>query len=445
MGLRFNIRMGAMLAVVCAAFCAAGDGQTLAHRNWAGSGLVVEPWWRGAELYAIDPISFQDSNGDGFGDLNGITQRLDYLAGLGVDGIVLSPMPLQPSGAAFDKEYGTEEDFGRLVEEATRRKMRVLVDLPVSANRTAAETLGAARFWLTRGVAGLHLVGDRDGGSLNAGQRAERVRELRRLCAGFAGQRVLMGEDTAGVELIEQRGLETASFSAGAMRAGVMGVERAVGAASTPVVRTDGEDRARSVKRLGDGVQDVAIAKALAALLLGTRGAPMLYFGQELGMDGASPAPMQWGGEQGFTSGVPWIEMGPNAQTANVATEDRDKESLLNWYRRLGVLRRENAALREGTEEMLRTEDGDVVAWVRHARLGEGETPDVVVVVNCSGRTVSAALAGTRVLRTLAATFAADAAVSTRGIALPPFGVYVGEVQRKAGLETAPEPVRRRR
>ena len=72
--------------------------------------MAMEPWWPGAVLYEIDPLSFQDSNGDGFGDLQGIAQRLDYLRSLGVDAMVLSPFQLQSdftrygSGPPFDRK-----------------------------------------------------------------------------------------------------------------------------------------------------------------------------------------------------------------------------------------------------------------------------------------------------------------------------------------------------
>lgn len=93
--------------------------------------------WPYGVNYEIFVRSFADSNGDGIGDFNGLTSRLDYLKDLGVGGIWL--MPIMPSPTyhkydvtdykAVDLEYGTEEDFKKLVEEAHKRGIKILVDL----------------------------------------------------------------------------------------------------------------------------------------------------------------------------------------------------------------------------------------------------------------------------------------------------------------------------
>jgi alpha-glucosidase len=95
-------------------------------------------WWKNAVLYEIYPRSFQDSNGDGIGDLNGITQRLDYLKQLGVDGIWLSPIYPSPQVdfgydisdyENIDPQYGTLADFDHLIAEANKRHIRVIMDM----------------------------------------------------------------------------------------------------------------------------------------------------------------------------------------------------------------------------------------------------------------------------------------------------------------------------
>ena len=95
-------------------------------------------WWRDAVVYQIYPRSFQDSDGDGIGDLAGITQRLDHLTSLGVDALWLSPIypsPLADFGydvadyENVDPQLGTLEDFDRLVTAAHERGLKVLLDL----------------------------------------------------------------------------------------------------------------------------------------------------------------------------------------------------------------------------------------------------------------------------------------------------------------------------
>ncbi|GAA1039270.1 hypothetical protein GCM10009557_57480 [Virgisporangium ochraceum] len=108
--------------------------------------MTAEPWWKSAVVYQIYPRSFADSNGDGIGDLPGIIGRLDYLADLGVDVLWLSPVypsPQDDNGydisdyQNIDPVFGTLDDFDRLVAEAHRRGLKIVMDLVV--NHTSDE------------------------------------------------------------------------------------------------------------------------------------------------------------------------------------------------------------------------------------------------------------------------------------------------------------------
>ena len=98
----------------------------------------VGRWWEGATLYQVYVRSFQDSDGDGYGDLAGLRRRLDHLSWLGVDGIWLSPtMPSLDEDWGYDvsdyrgvhPELGTMDDLDGLVADAAARGMKVLLDL----------------------------------------------------------------------------------------------------------------------------------------------------------------------------------------------------------------------------------------------------------------------------------------------------------------------------
>ncbi|MBY3052807.1 MULTISPECIES: alpha-glucosidase [Rhizobium] len=98
-------------------------------------------WWRGAVIYQIYPRSYQDSNGDGIGDLKGITARLPHVASLGVDAIWISPFftsPMRDFGydvsdyENVDSIFGTLVDFDTMIAEAHRLGIRVMIDLVIS-------------------------------------------------------------------------------------------------------------------------------------------------------------------------------------------------------------------------------------------------------------------------------------------------------------------------
>lgn len=107
---------------------------------------MEKTWWKESVVYQVYPRSFKDSNGDGIGDLNGITEKLDYLKELGIDVIWLSPVYESPNDDnGYDisdykgimKDFGTMEDYERMLKAAHDRGIKIVMDLVV--NHTSAD------------------------------------------------------------------------------------------------------------------------------------------------------------------------------------------------------------------------------------------------------------------------------------------------------------------
>jgi alpha-glucosidase len=137
--------------VIC---CFAGSSAVLpaqaaySHpRRTDSSATSQRNWWKNAVIYQVYPRSFQDTNGDGIGDLNGITEHLDHLQKLGVDAIWLTPIHPSPNAdfgydvadyRDISPEYGSLDDFNRLMAEAKKRNIRIILDMVM--NHTSDES-----------------------------------------------------------------------------------------------------------------------------------------------------------------------------------------------------------------------------------------------------------------------------------------------------------------
>ena len=104
------------------------------------SGNLSRENYNGRVFYEIFVRAFNDTNGDGIGDINGVTEKLDYLKELGIGGIWLMPINPSPSYHGYDvvdykdinKDYGTIEDFKKLLEEAHKRDIKVFIDMVIN-------------------------------------------------------------------------------------------------------------------------------------------------------------------------------------------------------------------------------------------------------------------------------------------------------------------------
>ena len=106
--------------------------------NWGES---MHEWWRERVVYQIYPRSFQDTNGDGVGDIPGIIKRLDNLKDLGIGIIWLSPVYCSPNKdngydisdyLNINPEYGTMSDMNNLIKEAEKRDIKIIMDLVIN-------------------------------------------------------------------------------------------------------------------------------------------------------------------------------------------------------------------------------------------------------------------------------------------------------------------------
>jgi len=116
-------------------------GTTGKRYLYRGVEYMAKTWWKEAVCYQVYPRSFQDSNGDGVGDIKGVTQRLDYLKDLGIDVIWLSPVYQSPNDdngydisdyQAIMSEFGTMDDFDELLREVHARGMKLIMDLVIN-------------------------------------------------------------------------------------------------------------------------------------------------------------------------------------------------------------------------------------------------------------------------------------------------------------------------
>jgi alpha-glucosidase len=572
--------LGLGMAVASHAAVAAEQNTHKADSN-AAAAQNGDVWWKHAVIYEIYPRSFQDSNGDGIGDLNGITSRLDYLKALGVDAIWLTPIYPSPqvdfgydisNYVGIDPTYGTMADFDRLVAEAKKRDMRVIMDMVMnhtsdkhpwfiesessktnpkrdwyvwangkgpgqppnnwqsafghSAWQYSPKTdqwyyhkfyiqqpdlnwrnpkveqamWGNVRFWLKKGVAGYRLdavptlfedpslkdekilpgtnkYGDPNiDGSLteNLPEVHRVMRDLRDVTNSFPGNRVLIGEtylpnvqelekwyganhDELQLPMDMQVGFIN-KLDVNEFRQRINEAEHDLDD-NQPLLVFDNHDNPRMDMRYGDGKHNVDIERMLATILFATRSTALMYYGDEIGMKTTPPTriedvkdpvgrtgwpnekgrdgertPMQWDGspEAGFTtSDKPWLPVPDTYKTVNVAEEVRDDDSLLNWYKQLIRLRRDNPALHSGKLTLLNATDTKVLSWLRQT---PGK-PAVVVACNFTAEPQKFSFdltqqgISSKQAKTLMKTPGASEPASLDEVNLPPFGVYIGQVQ----------------
>ncbi|HEY9677322.1 MAG TPA: alpha-glucosidase [Drouetiella sp.] len=555
--------------------------KTFAVEPASATKSAADPWWKHAVIYEIYPRSFADSDNDGTGDIKGITSKLDYLKGLGVDALWLTPCYPSPQiDFGYDisdyytiaPEYGTMADFDELVAEAKKRNIRIIMDLVMnhtsnkhpwfvesasskdnpkrdwyiwrdgggdnvppnnwqsifghSAWQLDPKTnqyyyhffyseqpdlnwrnpevrkamYDVAKFWLDKGVAGFRLdaigtlfeeadlpdnpllegknkFGDPKMDNVHNDKLSEVhdvLRELRKVMDQYPDDRVIVGETSArdinelsqnfGKNLDEIQ-LPMNFFFADINKLSPPDFRSRIGewdknsAGGWPVYLFSNHDQVRHYIRYGDKSHNDDIAKVTAALLMTLRGTPLMYYGEEIGMENNDPkskddvqdpigkigwpeeigrdgerTPMQWtsGTNAGFNAGSKtWLPVPDSYKKYNVTTETADKNSILNFYKDLIQLRKSEDALMHGDYQAVDDQNKDVLSYLRR-----GEKKSILVALNMTpeSKTVTYDLKPFGVNSTSAHTLLASpkslpSSASLNKLTLPPYGVFIGQVQ----------------
>jgi alpha-glucosidase len=225
-----------------------------------------------------------------------------------------------------------------------------------------------------------------------------------------------------------------------------------------PVFVISNHDIQRSYNRYGDGKNNDAIAKLMGAFYLTLRGTPIMYYGEEIGMENNDPTrredvkdpigrtgwpkekgrdgertPMQWNAapNAGFSDAAPWLRVPPSYKTHNVASESQDPNSVLNLYRKVLALRHTNQALLEGSYVALNENDPNVMSYLRSYKgkavlvaLNMSATPrEVHFDLSRQGFGSAAAPSSLKVLIA-----SPSASVRENEVSLEPFGLLIAEV-----------------
>ena len=417
--------------------------------------------------YEVFIRSFQDSNADGIGDIQGLVQRLDYLQNLGISGLWLMPIHPSPSYHGYDvtdfhdinPDYGTLDDFKMLLDQAHTRGISVIIDLVVNHTSdqhpwfTASQvgdavyrdyyswsetdlgwkgTSGApawhksssgyylglfwsgmpdlnyrsvavveemkqvAQFWLELGVDGFriyaiqHIIETEDN-IRNTAETLAWLKDFEAFIKMVNPEAFLVGEtwtDTQAIvryhrdanldmsfnyplwgvllEAVQKRSTTDLAFI-------LEQDEKSYPSGAVRAIFTSNHDQIRPASTLNIR-RDVPRMKLAAGLLLTLPGVPFMYYGEELGMpngqgnkDEEKRTPMLWDDSThaGFSTVEPWYALSTDDLSLSVQEQQKDPQSLLNWYKTLIALRHANPALSQGLMQVLPTDENALLAFKR--------------------------------------------------------------------------------
>lgn len=424
---------------------AALTAQVLARPGWKGSGLNADPWWKHAIFYNVAAPETVD--------FKALTIRLDALKSLDVDALIL-PAPALPApgsnGAMTDLE-----DFDELLRAASRHAIRVV--LTIQAPSSDADLSGLARFWLNRGVAGLHIASP---AGASAQETQALVQSVRKQAAAALGQRIILSDVDLAPPAAAAPSREPARHPVRSSNLPAAELQIDTGAASLPTLDAaslrplliEAAAKRDLLLDLRPAAPGSPVSFPLAAIALAGSGAALIDSRANLVLEVneekpaaveepakpvAQPLPSQ--PPPGvYLPYVPYVRPEKPKPAATPAPTPKPQDPLTNWYRQLAALHHDDTTLRTGTDLVSDFDSQNALVWVVRPPSPSLITPPVVVVCNLSASPLELSLTqamkslnlrGT-FLRTLLRTESAMGGQDLDAVKVPAFGVYIGELRR---------------
>lgn len=431
------------------------SAQMLARPGLAGSGLRADPWWKHAVFYQI-------AGPTGPSGFKAISARLDSLRSIGVDALLL-PAPALPAPGT-NGSVPNLDDLDNLLRQASGRGIRILLTIQAPSAKT--DLSGVARFWLTRGVAGLHIATP-PGTSPDDTQAI--VQTLRKLESSAAGQRIVISDldlalpdvqtarkpsphatashvrapDPSAAQLqIDVRPEHLQTLDAAGLRpllAQVIAQPNLLLDLPAPGSSTASPD---ARPPLADAVAAIALLSYPGALIDSSANLVLAPTPEHSNAPEQSepPAKPTLPPPPAPPPGVylPYVPYVPPPKPRPVAAP---KPALIDpltiWYQKLAALHHDNDALRTGSKTFLDFDAQNVLVWVNRPASPSPRTPPIVVFCNLSSSPVQLSLTAAIKELNLHGFFLRAVLRSDNGmgaqdvdaVILPPFAVYIGELR----------------
>ncbi|HEY4382425.1 MAG TPA: alpha-amylase family protein [Acidobacteriaceae bacterium] len=404
----------------------------LARPGHVGSGLGNEPWWKHAVVYQVQREASNDQT-----DFKALAVRIDAFKSLGVDALLL-PAPDLPAPGT-NAAMPSFDDLENLLRRASSHGIRVL--LTIHAANATDDLSGTARFWLTRGVAGLYIA-PAPGSSPQDEQVI--IDKLRKLASTFAGQRIVVSDLDATSPAPPPRGRTPQSAKSSTLQIDTRADHLATldAASLRPLLAETQQNLLLDLHASSSLAQAVAAIAILghpstlidssANLVLEPTPEPVAAPEEPAKPAAAAPAQPPTGT---YLPYVPYVP--PTKPKPAVEPKPIPMDPLTAWYKQLFDLNHGNAVLRSGSKTLLDFDAQNTLVWIIRPAAGSVRTPPVVVAINLSGSPVQLSLAdaikklGLRgfFLRTLLRSDHGMGAQDIQAVNVGAFGVYIGELR----------------